>query len=127
MGLRQIHEKLDEGTYAASIETVWDILDFADYRQISTKDFKDWFGSWYKRQISGSDPGSTSLLPESEKQTMYRKLLTPCFYFDNVEGFQEITKWLGYNSVGHTSELNVIGSRTDQFHLPSRAACKFDG
>ncbi|KAF2121316.1 hypothetical protein BDV96DRAFT_484412 [Lophiotrema nucula] len=86
---------------------MWHIVRTGDKFLFDGEILRDFFVKWYEKNVDMEE------LEEEEART----LALPCFVFDYVQGFAEITKWLVYNYPGHIKEKRPVHFNWEHQHL----------
>ncbi|OJJ66348.1 hypothetical protein ASPBRDRAFT_665892 [Aspergillus brasiliensis CBS 101740] len=110
--LRSLHGTLEHMSLdSVTIAGTWHVIMSCDKYNVDQKRLSAWFKNWWKHE--SQKPVNKIRYARFAREVMY-----PCFVFDYAPGFQEVTKRLVYESIGHITENNPTDIR--QMHLPPR-------
>ncbi|GKZ26919.1 hypothetical protein AbraIFM66951_005147 [Aspergillus brasiliensis] len=110
--LRSLHGTLEHMSLdSVTIAGTWHVIMSCDKYNVDQKRLSAWFKNWWKHE--SQKPVNKIRYARFASEVMY-----PCFVFDYAPGFQEVTKRLVYESIGHITENNPTDIR--QMHLPPR-------
>ena len=102
--LRALHNTLTDAMYSVPVEEVWEAIQYCEYRRINFSKLKTWFDKW----LEIKDIKNIKIKDNAEM----RKLLFPCYIFDNAKGFAFLTKSLTYGMAEHVTEINPTQYRS---------------
>ncbi|KAI9651745.1 MAG: hypothetical protein M1831_000495 [Alyxoria varia] len=108
---REWFDRKDPETLKTGVNTVWEILNFAQKYEI--RDLKEKLGSWFGKWFASMKNG-----PLMNDSSFHARLLYPAFRFDHAQAFQCATRYLTYNEVHAIEEQNPTDNET--LHLPRR-------
>lgn len=94
---------------STGVPRLWNIVNAADKYLLDLTILKGFFTTWFHRNVNLDD--------QVVDLDLIRNLVHLCYFFDHVDGFAAVTKYLVYNSTEPMTEILQSGKEWEHQHL----------
>ena len=108
---RQVRRRLFQRPCVNStgVSRLWNIVNAADKYQLDLTILKGFFTAWFHRNVNLDD--------EWIDLDFIRNMVPLCYFFNHMEGFAAVTKYLVYNYTEPMTEILQSGKEWEHEHL----------